>query len=77
MTSSTDVAFHGRKASNDGFSLFANTDVLAATESKVAGCFAKVPSTAASALKFVNNGRATEGRNLIRKLEYITYLVGR
>ena len=77
MTSSTNEVFHGRKASNNGFSLFVNTEVLAATDSKVAGCFTKVASTAASALKFVNNRRATEGRNPIIKREYITYLVGR
>ena len=49
MTSSTDVVFHKRKASNDGFSLFVNTEVLAASDSKVAGCFTEVASTAASA----------------------------
>ena len=43
MTSSTDVVFHGRKASSNGFPLFVNTEVLAATYNKVAGCFTKVP----------------------------------
>ena len=55
MTSSTDVVFHGRKASNNGFSFFVNIEVLAATDSKVAGRFTKVASTATCALKFVNN----------------------
>ena len=70
------MIFHGRKASNNGFPLFVNTKVLAAADSEVAGCFTKVASTAASALKFVNNRRATEGRNPILKLEKITNLVG-
>ena len=76
MSGSTNVVFHGRKASNNGFSLFVNTDMLVATDSKVAGCFAKVASTAATALEFVNKRRATEGRNPILKREHITYLVG-
>ena len=37
MSSSTAVVFHGRKASNNGFSLFVNAEMLAATNSKVVG----------------------------------------
>ena len=72
MPSPINMIFHGRKASNNGFPLFVNTKVLAAADSGVAGCFTKVASTAASALKFVTNQRATEGRNPILKLDKIT-----
>ena len=60
MPSPIDMIFHGKKASNNGFPLFVNTKALAAADGEVAGCLTKVASTAASALKFVNNRRATE-----------------
>ena len=46
MPSFIDMIFHGRKASNNGFSLFVNTKVLAAADGEVVGCFTKVASTA-------------------------------
>lgn len=41
MPHTADMIFDGRKTFYEGFSLFLNTQVLAAMDSKVEGCFAK------------------------------------
>ena len=69
MSHLADMIHNGRKTLYSGFSLFVDTQVFTAVDSKVAGFFAKVASIAARAMKSVYNGRVTQSSNPINKQE--------